>query len=62
MFTTLHRTNPLEIYDDADLQSKFIFRWMRFLAITDKIIRDAIENHIIRQGSPPGTTELRLAM
>ena len=44
------RPNPLEIYDDVELHSKFRFRRIHILSIVDEV-RDAIEYPVTRQGS-----------
>ena len=55
------RTNPLDIYDDEELFSKFRFRRVHILAMVDEL-GDDIEYPVARQGSLSPVLQLLLTL
>ena len=55
------RTNPLDLYDDVDLMSRFRFRRADILDLCD-IIDDDIDHPLPRQGSLPSVMQLMIAL
>ena len=55
------RRNPLEIFDDTELYSKFRFRRHDILRIVDEL-RNDLEYPVTRQGSLPAASQVMVAL
>ena len=55
------RRNPLKIFDDTELYSKFRFRRHNILKIVDEL-RNDLEYPVTRQGSLPAASQVRVAL
>ena len=55
------RTNPLEVYDDIELHSKFRFNRTEILAMVDEV-RDDVEHPATRHGSLPALLQVLVAL